>query len=76
MPHDGIRALQHLRKSVPVKLIGLVGDCRDDDATIFGNRYRGLAAKLIFLVLLALGDAVDARLVKGVDPVRVSEFLG
>ena len=60
---------------MPVKLVGLVGDRRHDDAAVFGHCYRGFAAKLVFLVLFAFSDAADTGLMEGVDLVLVSGLL-
>ena len=47
-----------------------------DDAVGLGHGHRGFGSKFVFLVLLALGHAVDVRLVQGIDLVGVMRLLG
>ncbi len=53
--------------------------CADNDTVSLGHGDGGLAAELIFLVLLALADAADLRLMKAVNllfvlPLLVDDF--
>ena len=61
--HDRCGHLQDLRKCMPVVEVARMRDRSNDHSTLPGHRNRGLAAELVFLVLLALGDAVDAGFV-------------
>ena len=46
------------------------------NAVGLGHRHRGFGSKFVFLVLLALGHAVDVGLVQGIDLVAVMRLLG
>ena len=59
--------LEHFRQGVPVVTVLRVPDRGDEHAAMLGHGQRGLGAKLILLVLLAFGHAVDVRLVEAVD---------
>ena len=47
-----------------------------DHPTILAYKHAGLGSKLVLLVLLALGEAVNMRLVQGIDLVCIFPFLG
>lgn len=67
---------QYFWQGVPVVNIFRVGDSSDDEAPGFGQGNGGFGAKFVFLVFLALGDAVDVGLVEGIDFVGVGFLLG